>query len=63
MHRVGVSRAQRPVRSAIYFHRSAYRFYRKHHLASPFHPMLIPLVGGLLISLTIRTLQAVRART
>jgi N-acetylglucosaminyl-diphospho-decaprenol L-rhamnosyltransferase len=61
-HHVGVSRAQRPIRSAIDFHRSAYRFYRKHHLASPVHPMIIPLVGGLLISLALRALQAVLAR-
>jgi len=61
-HHVGVSRAQRPIRSAIDFHRSAYWFYRKHHLASPFHPMVIPLVGGLLIGLALRALQAVLAR-
>ena len=61
-HDVGVSRAQRPIRSALDFHRSAYRFYRKHHLSSPFHPMIMPLAGGLLISFGIRALQAVRAR-
>ncbi len=61
-HDVGVSRAQRPFRSAFDFHRSAYRFYRKHHLASPFHPMILPLVGGLLVSFCIRAFQAVRAR-
>ena len=61
-HRVGVSRAQRPMRSAIDFHRSAYRFYRKHHLSSPFHPMIIPLAAGLLISFGTRALRAVRTR-
>jgi GT2 family glycosyltransferase len=61
-HRVGVSRAQRPMRSAIDFHRSAYRFYRKHHLSSPFHPMIIPLAAGLLISFGTRALRAVRPR-
>ena len=61
-HRVGVSRAQRPIRSAIDFHRSAYRFYRKHHLSSPFHPMIIPLAAGLLISFGTRALRAVWTR-
>jgi hypothetical protein len=61
-HRVGVSRAQRPMRSAIDFHRSAYRYYRKHHLSSPFHPMIIPLAAGLLISFGTRALRAVRTR-
>jgi GT2 family glycosyltransferase len=61
-HRVGVSRAQRPMRSAIDFHRSAYRFYRKHHLSSPFHPMIIPLAAGLLISFGTRALRAARTR-
>ena len=61
-HQVGVSRVQRPLRSAIDFHRSAYRFYRKHHLSSPFHPMIIPLAAGLLISLGSRVLQGVWAR-
>ena len=61
-HDVGVSCAQRPFRSALDFHRSAYRFYRKHCLTSPFHPMIPPLVGGLLISFCIRAFQAARAR-
>jgi N-acetylglucosaminyl-diphospho-decaprenol L-rhamnosyltransferase len=61
-HRVGVSRARRPIRSAIDFHRSAYRFYRKHHLSSPLHPMMIPLVGGLLVSFGIRALRAALTR-
>jgi GT2 family glycosyltransferase len=61
-HRVGVSRAQRPMRSAVDFHRSAYHYYRKHHLSSPFHPMIIPLAAGLLISLATRALRAVRLR-
>ena len=61
-HQVGVSRAQRPLRSALDFHRSAYRFYRKHHLSSPFHPMIIPLAAGLLISFGTRALRAVWAR-
>jgi GT2 family glycosyltransferase len=61
-HRVGVSRVQRPMRSAIDFHLSAYRFYRKHHLSSPFHPMIIPLAAGLLISFGARALRAVRTR-
>lgn len=61
-HDVGVSCAQRPVRSAVDFHRSAYRFYRKHHLSSPLHPMIVPLAGGLLVSLGIRVLKAAWAR-
>jgi N-acetylglucosaminyl-diphospho-decaprenol L-rhamnosyltransferase len=61
-HRVGVSRAQRPMRSAIDFHRSAYHYYRKHHLSSPFHPMIIPLAAGLLISFGTRALRAARTR-
>jgi GT2 family glycosyltransferase len=61
-HRVGVSRAQRPMRSAIDFHRSAYHYYRKHHMSSPFHPMIIPLAAGLLISFGTRALRAARTR-
>jgi len=61
-HQVGVSRAQRPVRSALDFHRSAYRFYRKHHPSSPLHPVTLLLTGGLLISFGIRALQAVLVR-
>lgn len=58
VHRVGVSRARRPVRSAIDFHRSAYYFYRKHYLPSPAHPMMVVLVGGLLLHLAFRLVQA-----
>ena len=61
-HQVGVSRAQRPVRSALDFHRSAYRFYRKHHPFSSLHPVMLLLTSGLLISFGIRALQAVLVR-
>lgn len=61
MHRVGVSRTRRAVRSAIDFHRSAYRFYRKHYLPSPRHPMIAVLLGGLLLSLGARVLRALLA--
>ena len=60
-HRVGVSRARRPIRSVLDFHRSAYYFYRKHHLASAAHPMMAVLVAGLLASLGARVLQALLA--
>lgn len=60
-HRVGVSRGQRVVRSAIDFHVSAYRFYRKHHLPSAFHPMMLVLVSGLALHLGIRLVQALAA--
>ena len=61
-HDVGMSCAQRPVRSALDFHRSAYLFYRKHYLSSLFHPMIVPLVGGLIVSLGIRVLSLARPR-
>ncbi len=61
-HDVGESCAQRPVRSEVDFHRSAYQFYRKHHLSSPFHPMIVLLAGGLLVNLGIRVLKAARGR-
>jgi hypothetical protein len=60
-HRTGVSRAQRPLRSTIDFHVSAYRYYRKHHLRSPWHPMMGVLVGGLLLSFVRRSLHAALA--
>jgi len=62
IHRVGVSRAHRRLRSTVDFHRSAYRYYRKHHLPSPYHPMMAVLVGGLLLSLVRRSLDAVLGR-
>ena len=61
-HDVGVSWKQRPVRSAVDFHRSAYRYYRKHHLSFPLHPMIVPVGVGLLISLGLRMLSAPRAQ-
>jgi GT2 family glycosyltransferase len=51
MHRVGVSRARRAVRSTLDFHVSAYRYYRKHNLTSPMHPAYALLVMGLLTHL------------
>jgi len=59
VHRIGVSRARRPLRSTLDFHRSAYRYYRKHHLQSPWHPMMAVLVGGLALSLVRRGVRAV----
>jgi hypothetical protein len=59
VHRAGVSRAQRPVRSAIDFHRSAYRYYRKHALPAPAHPMALVLVGGVMATLAADLLRAV----
>ena len=61
-HRVGVSRAHRRVASEIDFHRSAYRFYRKHHVESVAHPMRLLLAAGLLVSLGSRVLRAAWTR-
>ena len=61
-HYVGVCCSQRPVRSVVDFHRSAYRYYRKHYLPSALHPMVVPLASGLLISLGVRALKAVSTR-
>jgi len=59
-HHVGVSRARRSVRSALDFHRSAYRYYRKHHVTGRW-AVLAPLVtGGLLVSLGLRLPGAIR---
>jgi hypothetical protein len=60
-HRVGVSRAQRPVGSALDFHRSAYRFYRKHRLRSRAHPLTPLLVAGLTLHFGWGLLQALVA--
>ena len=62
VHRVGVSRARRPIRSVLDFHRSAYYFYRKHRLPSSRHPMVAVLVAGLLVSLGVRVIQALLPR-
>jgi hypothetical protein len=51
-----------PMRSAIDFNRSAYRFYRKHDLDSPLHPMIIPLAAGLLVNFGVRALRAALGR-
>jgi len=61
-HQVGVSRRHRRVGSEIDFHRSAYRFYRKHHVESAAHPMRLLLAAGLLVSLGTRVLRAVWTR-
>ena len=58
VHRIGVSRAKRRLRSMVDFHQSAYYYYRKHHLPSPWHPMMAVLVGGLLLSLVRRSVHA-----
>jgi hypothetical protein len=39
VHLVGASSEQAPIRSAIHFHRSAFRFYRKHVTGRALHPM------------------------
>ena len=57
-HYVGISRSQRPLKSVVDFHTSAYRFYRKHELSTPTHPMIILLVGGLMLSFSARFIQA-----
>lgn len=62
VHRVGVSRAWRPVRSALDFHWSAYYFYRKHFLPSALHPMIVPLVGGLALHAVLRVGRALAGR-
>lgn len=51
VHQVGASRARRPVASTVDFHRSAYRFDRKHHPASPLHPRALLVGSGLLLRL------------
>jgi N-acetylglucosaminyl-diphospho-decaprenol L-rhamnosyltransferase len=61
-HRVGVSRSHRRLRSEIDFHRSAYRYYRKHHPVSASHPMMVLLAAGLLGSAAVRLLRATCAR-
>ena len=53
-----MSRAPRPFRSALDFHRSAYRYYRKHCVTSPFHPMILPLGADSWSVCGIRTLWA-----
>jgi GT2 family glycosyltransferase len=62
VHRVGVSRARRPVRSALDFHWSAYYYYRKHFLPSALHPMIVPLVGGLALHAVLRVGRALAGR-
>jgi N-acetylglucosaminyl-diphospho-decaprenol L-rhamnosyltransferase len=57
-HLVGVSRAGRRLGSVWDFHVSAYRYYRKHRLPSAVHPLTIVVGGGLLVSLALRSIQA-----
>jgi hypothetical protein len=61
-HQVGVSRAHRSVRSAVDFHRSAYRYYRKHHVTGRWSPLAPLVAGGLVVSLALRLPEAVRRR-
>jgi GT2 family glycosyltransferase len=53
-HVIGVSRAGRRVASVLDFHRSAHRYYCKHHRISPLHPRAMLVGAGLLASLILR---------
>lgn len=57
-HQVGVSRARRPVRSMIDFHRSAYRYYRKYHMIGRWSPVAPLIAGALAVSLALRLPEA-----
>jgi GT2 family glycosyltransferase len=62
VHFVGVSRAGRRLGSILDFHVSAYRYYRKHRLPSAVHPLTMLVGTGLLVSLTLRSVQALWPR-
>lgn len=57
-HSVGISRAGRRLGSILDFHVSAYRYYRKHRMASAAHPLTMLVGVGLLVSLVLRFIQA-----
>ena len=57
-HVIGVSRAKRRLGALVDLHVSAFRYYRKHRLASPVHPATMLVGAGLLASLALRSVQA-----
>ena len=57
-HIAGISRAGRRFGSVLDFHLSAYRYYRKHRLPSRAHPLTMLVGLGLLVSLVLRSIQA-----
>ena len=57
-HFVGVSRARRRLGSVLDFHVSAYRYYRKHRAPSATHPLTVLVGAGLVVSLALRSCQA-----
>jgi GT2 family glycosyltransferase len=57
-HVVGISRAGRRLASVLDFHRSAHRYYCKHHRISKLHPRAMLVGTGLLASLVLRLVQA-----